>query len=364
MKNIIRGGMGLALAGCVYSAPARPVPPRPPVVPSAAAAPVAPAVAPTGVLFVGNSLTFCNALPEMVRAMFTARRQPVQTAQHAIGAATLQEHAQNPAVAQRIAGSKWSHVVLQDQSMLPTIRPEETLASGKILCDQARKAGAVPVFYLTWGYENKAAAEKMDVAMQWALAKAYEAAAREGHAVLAPVGPAWQEALKRDQTLQLYVEDGIHPTAEGTYLAACVFYAVLSGKSPLGLPARIVAPLQGRQVILADVPPARARFYQEVAWDTTQHYTFEKLTAEQNARQAKLPGVADVKARLKRTMTVQDVSRALGMEPEQSNPRERIYIYRIRDGMALWLTWGPDGAISQCHTDGGRSGAWDNIPLP
>jgi hypothetical protein len=33
----------------------------------------------------------------------------------------------------------------------------------------------------------------------------------------------------------LWQDDGSHPTTKGTYLAACVFYASIFGKSPAGL---------------------------------------------------------------------------------------------------------------------------------
>jgi hypothetical protein len=42
-------------------------------------------------------------------------------------------------------------------------------------------------------------------------------------------------ARKIDPALDLWQEDGSHPTQTGTYLAACVFYAVIFHESPEGL---------------------------------------------------------------------------------------------------------------------------------
>jgi hypothetical protein len=39
----------------------------------------------------------------------------------------------------------------------------------------------------------------------------------------------------QDPQLQPWQEDGSHPTEQGTYLAACVFYAVIFQESPQGL---------------------------------------------------------------------------------------------------------------------------------
>jgi hypothetical protein len=47
--------------------------------------------------------------------------------------------------------------------------------------------------------------------------------------------PAGTSALERANA-SLFVADGSHPSAAGTYLAACVFDATLYGKSPVGLP--------------------------------------------------------------------------------------------------------------------------------
>ncbi len=41
---------------------------------------------------------------------------------------------------------------------------------------------------------------------------------------------------RKDLTYALYIEDG-HPTEAGTYLAACVLYATIFGKSPVGIRA-------------------------------------------------------------------------------------------------------------------------------
>ena len=56
--------------------------------------------------------------------------------------------------------------------------------------------------------------------------------------VIIPVAPAWELVIKEHPEIQLYASDGIHPSAEGVYLTACVFYSALTGNSPLGLSAK------------------------------------------------------------------------------------------------------------------------------
>src|SRR5437588_1377721 len=72
--------------------------------------------------------------------------------------------------------------------------------------------------------------------MQSALNAGYLFIAGEQHAEVAPVGAAWSEVAGLESSPDLC--DGSHPTAKGTYLAACVFYAAIFRESPAGLTYR------------------------------------------------------------------------------------------------------------------------------
>ena len=104
--------------------------------------------------------------------------------------------------------------------------------------------------------------------MQAGLTRAYVGIAKELHADVAPVGAAWQRAMQEDRTLELYMPDGSHPSANGTYLAACMFYAALLDTSPLGLPAEVK---KGHKTLLA-IDPASATRLQTIAWRTVQDW--------------------------------------------------------------------------------------------
>ena len=71
--------------------------------------------------------------------------------------------------------------------------------------------------------------------MQSEIYSGYMDIADELNIIVAPVGSAWLRALEKDAQLNLWEMDGIHPSKEGTYLSACVFYATIFGKSPEGL---------------------------------------------------------------------------------------------------------------------------------
>ncbi|MGZ9222783.1 MAG: DUF4886 domain-containing protein [Anaerolineales bacterium] len=71
--------------------------------------------------------------------------------------------------------------------------------------------------------------------MQSQINTGYMEIARELDAPIAPVGAAWRSLVRTHPELDLWQEDGSHPTSYGTYLAACVFYAVIFHETPAGL---------------------------------------------------------------------------------------------------------------------------------
>lgn len=50
---------------------------------------------------------------------------------------------------------------------------------------------------------------------------------------MAPAGEAWRKSIALNPSLELYSSDQSHPSLEGSYLTACVFYEVLFHKSVL-----------------------------------------------------------------------------------------------------------------------------------
>merc|ERR1712228_999130 len=59
--------------------------------------------------------------------------------------------------------------------------------------------------------------------------------------IVAPVGKAFRLIHDEDYNLfyRLYDPDATHPSALGTYLAACVVYASITGHTPLTLPSAL-----------------------------------------------------------------------------------------------------------------------------
>lgn len=252
-----------------------------------AAKPASPPAKPLRVLFIGNSYTYFNNVPALVEGLAAATTtnglRPITTRMLAPGGASLERHWNDPEVRKTLQAGGWDYVVLQEQSTLnapylvngkPRVaNPETFFRYARLLGQEIRKTGAQLVFYLTWARRD---APPEDQAM---LNHAYTEMAREFGAALAPVGLAWQAVRKERPDLDLYYEDGSHPSPAGSYLAAAVLYATLLGRDPQGLPGRIEGPAvnldtglaaPAQKVTLADVPADKALVLQRAAWQARE----------------------------------------------------------------------------------------------
>ena len=193
------------------------------------------------VLFVGNSLTSTNSMPALVRELAAADpgSPSIFAVQYTAPGWKLKSASQDDDLGDLLEDVRWNVVVLQEQSLIPSLSPGERdlemLPFARDLVGKIRASVARPMLFMTWGYENgdqENVPEDTFTAMQARLEEGYSDLGAELSAPVAPVGVAWSEALRRDPELELWGSDGKHPSRLGSYLTACVFYAVLSGRDP------------------------------------------------------------------------------------------------------------------------------------
>ncbi len=187
------------------------------------------------VLFIGNSHTYVNDMPFLYQA-FTeseyARQNgisPTKPTMIVHGGRMLCEHIAEPEVQYNIKYGGYDYVVLQ-QAAHPFPGKEALLHDGKILCDWIKQANAIPVGYMTW-------AEKRFPENQQKMIDSYRALCAQNDGILAPVGAIWEKiCMDPNADIELYYTDGEHASLAGSYLAACVIFAVIHKVSPIGLP--------------------------------------------------------------------------------------------------------------------------------
>jgi hypothetical protein len=93
-------------------------------------------------------------------------------------------------------------------------------------------------------------------------------AARQNDIWVATTGPAFMEARLARRDLRITVsEQDAHPGIHGAYINACSLFPILTGESPVGLPATLKIPGRGNEFAIA---PEDAKYLQELAWKVYQ----------------------------------------------------------------------------------------------
>lgn len=218
------------------------------------------------VLFLGNSYTFYNQMPNMVSEIATSLGDTVIAESNTPGGWKLEQHAQTGSSSlQKITEKQWDFVFIQAQSNEPSFPPyqveDETYPYAETLVNaiEANNSCSEPVFFMTWGRENGDNINGQQypiistyAGMQQRLRESYLEMGMDNDATVSPVGMAWYHMRDQYPSVMLYSGDESHPSQAGSYLAACVHYATLFGEScvnantyvPSGMSAEVATNIQ------------------------------------------------------------------------------------------------------------------------
>lgn len=197
------------------------------------------------VLFVGNSYTQVNNLPQMVSQVAASMGDEIEYQSNTPGGCTFAQHCGNQSM-NLIRQGDWDVVVLQEQSQYPSFPPSqvanEVFPYAARLVDSvyANSPCAEPMFYMTWGRKN---GDAMNAAsypvlgtyegMDSLLYERYLYMAQANDASVCPVGRVWRYLRENAPDIELYQSDESHPSLAGTYAAACAFYVMLFHQNPV-----------------------------------------------------------------------------------------------------------------------------------
>lgn len=194
------------------------------------------------VLMVGNSLTYTNDIPALLKTI--CRDTGINAAVDSVtqGGHSLTQYAYpktavetqlHEKVLTKLNTQKWDYVVLQGRSDETIVNAENMRKAVAYFYPYIKKAGAQMVLYLTWAPDYGTARYDID-SRQSEIAKVYYSIARQYHCALAPSGIAFARERKLYPEYDLYYSsaDRLHPNLSGSYLSTCCIYATLFGKSP------------------------------------------------------------------------------------------------------------------------------------
>lgn len=182
------------------------------------------------ILFIGNSLTYVNDLPSVVKSLVTGAGLPnTQVASIAFPDFGLEQHWEEGRARAAVSKDGWTHVIMQQgPSALETSRVN-LLQWSTAFADIIKAHGAMPGMYMVWPSTERFSDFDR-------VSESYRLASEAIGGQLYPAGDAWRAAWRRNPELGLYGGDGFHPSTLGTYTAALTIVGVIYNRSPIGLP--------------------------------------------------------------------------------------------------------------------------------
>ena len=189
---------------------------------------------PLKILFIGNSYTYYNSSPELLKALVNEKfpNKPLEIQLISQGGMTLKRHWEEGRSVEAIKSNDWDYVVLQEQSKLGMGliidndfyfgQTDHFYEYARKFDTEIKKAGALTAFFMTWSVKQHPEEQKI-------LTHAYSTIAKELNAKLIPVGLVWDK-IRSQTDFDLYDLDGTHPSAYGSYLVAISMFCVNSAK--------------------------------------------------------------------------------------------------------------------------------------
>lgn len=195
------------------------------------------------VLFIGNSYTHFNNLPEDIQKIAATQKIKLSYQACVRGGYSFKKHLQKKEEIEIIKKGEWDYVILQEHSEAPA-KPTSVVATETYPCARTLDSlvhtynpEAHVIFYMTWGHKDGCLSPIPDypiidtyTGMQERLKTSYLEMAYQNNAWCAPVGMVWQQVRKERPDYVLYSQDRTHPSPLGTYLAANVIFSTMYQK--------------------------------------------------------------------------------------------------------------------------------------
>ncbi len=221
---------------------------------------------PANVLMYGNSYIYTHNVDSILAQIFNSVGQHNSTIANTAGSMKFPQHWSNINTSGntwntslRDSGHDWDYVVLQDQSQIPGFQRTnqewiDSKDSAVLIADAVEDENSEVILMMTWGRRSGDPSNPVRYSnftnMQDELASGYtdfhDNMTNPSRDVwIAPVGLAFQNiyynvldsgstpTLPGNTFYDLYDPDGSHPSMTGSYLAACVLYATITGESAI-----------------------------------------------------------------------------------------------------------------------------------
>ena len=172
------------------------------------------------ILFIGNSLTYTNDLPELVKNRAEQEGIIIGTKMLARGNYAIIDHWQDGEVQKEIATKQYDFVVIQQGPSSQPYGRQVLIEYGEKYKELCVNNEAELAFYMVWPSLNNYHTFN-------GVIKNHEDAASMNDAILCPVGKVWKQHFDATDEFDYYGPDGFHPSLKGSEVAADVIVSSL-----------------------------------------------------------------------------------------------------------------------------------------
>jgi len=199
---------------------------------------------PTSVLLVGNSLTYVNNLPALLRALGESQGRAISTETWAAPGGTLAERWREGHVGEALRSRRFDVVVLQEQgghlsACMASAQEQRkapcaaSLRAYREIARLAQERGARTLLFQTWGPDEK---------WQARLDRSLRLVAGQASASIFDAAGAL-DALHEVQPDAILYPDGTHPSTQASLMLAIALYRDIADARPVARDLRVRAPL-------------------------------------------------------------------------------------------------------------------------
>jgi hypothetical protein len=174
------------------------------------------------ILYVGTSDVFWGKLPKQL--FIISKMYDLDIAYKDISSNGARLITSTEDAIREMQNGSYDFIILQDNTRLLQGYDEDFALATRILSDEAKANGAIPVLYVP---PNASSNGRPDAELQKIFSEKYTLAAEENNAILVDAGKAWTYAYETIPGVSLYAWDRNHPNNAGAFLTACVFAAIL-----------------------------------------------------------------------------------------------------------------------------------------
>lgn len=172
------------------------------------------------ILFIGNSLTYTNNLPKLVKKSAKSKGIKIDTKMFAFPDYAIADHWNNGLVHKLIASKKYDYVIIQQGPSSQNDGRKMLIEYGKEFNSLCKLNDAKLCYFMVWPSLKYYYTFK-DVI------KNHKDAASINNSIILPVGEVWKDYIDNTNNYEYYSSDGFHPSLKGSQIAAKVIVEYL-----------------------------------------------------------------------------------------------------------------------------------------